>query len=53
MPELLTPPSRGTVRTLARILPFVRPYLARTVTSLFVYVALTMVSVMPVRSNTK
>ena len=46
MPELTTPPApaRGTVRTLARILPFVRPYLGRTITSLIVYVALTMVS---------
>ncbi|QEO09312.1 ABC transporter ATP-binding protein [Protaetiibacter larvae] len=37
-------PPRGTVRTLARILPFVRPYLGRVVTSLFVYVALVIVS---------
>jgi len=36
-------PPRGTVRTLARILPFVRPYLGRTVTSFVVYIVLTMV----------
>jgi ATP-binding cassette subfamily B protein len=39
-----TPPARGTVRTLARILPFVRPYLGRTITSFVVYVLLTMVA---------
>ncbi|TXK19259.1 ABC transporter ATP-binding protein [Homoserinibacter sp. GY 40078] len=42
----LTPdvPARGTVRTLARILPFVRPFLGRTIVSLFVYVALVLVA---------
>ncbi|HTN57559.1 MAG TPA: ABC transporter transmembrane domain-containing protein, partial [Protaetiibacter sp.] len=44
MPDQSTPPARGTVRTLVRILPFVRPYLGRTITSFVVYVALTMVS---------
>ncbi|MFT4030504.1 MAG: ABC transporter ATP-binding protein [Protaetiibacter sp.] len=39
-----SPASRGTVRTLARIYPFVRPFLARTITSLFVYVALVLVA---------
>ena len=45
MPELTSPaaPPRGTVRTLARILPFVRPFLGRTIISLFVYVALVLV----------
>ena len=37
-------PSRGTVRTLVRILPFVRPFLGRTIVSLFVYVALVLVA---------
>lgn len=44
MPQPPTPPARGTVRTLARILPFVRPYLGRTITSFVVYITLTMVA---------
>src|SRR6478752_718180 len=46
MPELISPaaPPRGTVRTLVRILPFVRPFLGRTIVSLFVYVALVLVA---------
>ncbi|AYF97477.1 ABC transporter ATP-binding protein [Protaetiibacter intestinalis] len=46
MPEQTTSVAagRGTVRTLARILPFVRPFLGRTIVSLFVYIALVLVS---------
>ena len=47
VPPSLTPspaPSRGTVRTLTLLLPFVRPFLGRTITSLFVYVLLVLVA---------
>ncbi len=39
-----TAPARGTTRTLMRLLPFVRPYLARTIVSFFVYIALVLVA---------
>ncbi len=38
------PPARGTTRTLLRLMPFVRPYLGRTILSLFVYIALVLVA---------
>lgn len=44
MSDSSPPPARGTVRTLLRILPFVRPYLARTITSFVVYIVLTLVA---------
>lgn len=46
MPDISIAPARrrGTVRVLARILPFVRPYLARTIVSLVVYIVLVLVS---------
>lgn len=49
MPDTVAPaqaptPARGTTRTLLRLLPFVRPYLGRTILSFFVYVALVLVA---------
>ncbi|WP_167050444.1 ABC transporter ATP-binding protein [Salinibacterium sp. ZJ77] len=45
MPHATSPaPARGTTRTLLRLMPFVRPYLGRTIVSFFVYIALVLVA---------
>ena len=44
LPDAGTRP--GTIRALLKLMPFVRPVLGRTILSLFVYLALSMVALL-------